>query len=165
MALSLIVAVAKNRVIGQQNKMPWHLPAELQYFKRITMGHPIIMGRKTFEAIGKALPGRQNIVVSRNAGFVAAGAEVVQSIDDAIAHCKAADAFIIGGATLYSEALPYADKLYLTEVDATPVGDTFFPALNKNEWRETSRERREADEKNVFAVEYVVLERIDIHAA
>lgn len=160
MSLFLIVAIAKNRVIGYQNKMPWHLPAELQYFKRITMGHPIIMGRKTFESIGRPLPGRQNIVVSRNTGFTATGVEVTHSIDEAIALTAGADAFVIGGATLYIEALPRADKLYVTEVDATPEGDTFFPVLNKDEWHEASRERREKDEKNIFAVDYVVLDRV-----
>ncbi len=160
MSLLLIVAIAKNRVIGYENKMPWHLPAELQYFKRITMGHPIIMGRKTFESIGRPLPGRQNIVVSRNTGFTATGVEVTHSIDEAIALTAGADAFVIGGATLYIEALPRADKLYVTEVDATPEGDTFFPVLNKGEWHEASRERREKDEKNIFAVDYVVLDRV-----
>ena len=160
MSLSLIVAIAKNRVIGHQNKMPWHLPAELQYFKRITMGHPIIMGRKTFQSIGRPLPGRQNIVVSRNTGFTATGVEVVHSIDEAIALTAGEDAFVIGGATLYIEALPRANKLYVTEVDATPEGDTFFPLLNAHEWRETSREHREKDEKNIFAVDYVVLDRV-----
>ena len=160
MSLSLIVAIAKNRVIGHQNKMPWHLPAELQYFKRITMDHPIIMGRKTFESIGRPLPGRQNLVVSRNTGFTATGVEVVHSIDDAIALTAGADTFVIGGATLYIEALPRADKLYVTEIDATPEGDTFFPALNEHEWREASRERREKDEKNIFSVDYVVLDRV-----
>ena len=152
--------MARNRVIGHQNKMPWYLPAELAYFKRITLGHPIIMGRKTFESIGRPLPGRQNIVVSRNAAFTAAGVEVVHSMEDAIARAGDVNAFVIGGATLYLEALPHADKLYLTEVDATPEGDTFFPALNENEWREISRERREKDEQNSLAVEYVVLDRL-----
>ena len=159
-SLSLIVAIAKNRVIGHQNKMPWHLPAELQYFKRITMGHPIIMGRKTFESIGRPLPGRQNIVVTRNAGFAASGVDVVHSVDAAIGICAQPNAFIIGGATLYSEALAYADKLYITEVDAMPEGDTFFPVINQADWQEVSRERREADEKNMFAVDYVVLNRV-----
>lgn len=152
--------MARNRVIGHQNKMPWYLPAELAYFKRITLGHPIIMGRKTFESIGRPLPGRQNIVVSRNAGFIASGVTVVHSINNAMAQAGAADAFVIGGATLYLEALPNVDKLYLTEVDATPEGDTFFPALNEHEWREISRERREKDEHNLLAVEYVVLDRL-----
>ena len=140
--------------------MPWHLPAELQYFKRITMGHPIIMGRKTFQSIGRPLHGRQNIVVSRDTGFNATGVEIVHSIDEAVALTAREDAFVIGGATIYIEALPRANKLYVTEVNATPEGDTFFPLLDALEWRETSRERREKDEKNIFAVDYVVLERI-----
>ena len=160
MPLSLIVAIAKNRAIGHENKMPWHLPAELQYFKKVTMGHPIIMGRKTFESIGRPLPGRRNIVVTRNADFVAAGVEIVHSIRAAITATANESAFIIGGATLYIEALPLADTLYITEVDANPEGDTFFPELNPQEWHEVSREHRVADEKNIFAVDYVVLNRL-----
>lgn len=158
--LSLIVAIAKHRVIGHQNKMPWHLPAELAYFKRVTMGHPIIMGRKTFESIGRPLPGRRNIVVSRNPGFHGEGLEVAHTLQAAITLCANSDAFVIGGATLYIEALARADKLFITEIDAAPEGDTFFPPINADEWRETSRERREADEKNPHAVEFVVLERV-----
>jgi dihydrofolate reductase len=162
--LSLIVAIAKNRVIGFENKMPWHLPAELAYFKRVTMGHPIIMGRKTFESIGRPLPGRRNIVVSRDRAYAAAGVDVVHSLDAATAACKNENAFIIGGATLYAEALPKVDRLYITEIDASPDGDTFFPALDGREWKETSRERRERDEKNQFDVSFIVLDRIVQHA-
>jgi dihydrofolate reductase len=162
--LSLIVAIAKNRVIGFENKMPWHLPAELAYFKRVTMGHPIIMGRKTFESIGRPLPGRRNIVVSRDRAYVAAGVDVVHSLEAATATCKNENAFIIGGATLYAEALPKVDRLYITEIDASPDGDTFFPALDGREWKETSRERRERDEKNQFDVSFIVLDRIVQHA-
>ncbi len=159
MRLSLIVAVAKNRVIGNKNEMPWHLPADFAYFKKITIGHPIIMGRKTFESIGRPLPGRRNIVVSRNPVFRADGVEVVASLELAINACHREDAFVIGGATLYAEALPRVDRVYLTEVDAAPDGDTLFPVLDKNQWREIERERREADEKNIHAMEFVVLER------
>jgi dihydrofolate reductase len=158
--LSLIVAIAKNRVIGFENKMPWHLPAELAYFKRVTMGHPIIMGRKTFESIGRPLPGRRNIVVSRDRAYAAAEVEIVHSLAAATAACKNENAFIIGGATLYAEALPKVDRLYITEIDASPEGDTFFPALDGREWKETSRERRERDEKNQFDVSFIVLDRI-----
>ena len=158
--LSLIVAIAQHRVIGLQNKMPWHLPAELAYFKRITMSHPIIMGRKTFDSIGRPLPGRRNIVVSRNSGFRANGIEVAHTLEAAIALCGATDVFVIGGATLYGETLARADKLFITEIDAAPVGDTFFPPIDTDEWRETSRERREADEKNPYAMEFVILERV-----
>ena len=159
MRLSLIVAVAKNRVIGNKNEMPWHQPADFAYFKKITIGHPIIMGRKTFESIGRPLPGRRNIVVSRNPVFRADGVEVVASLELAINACHREDAFVIGGATLYAEALPRVDRVYLTEVDAAPDGDTLFPVLDKNQWREIERERREADEKNIHAMEFVVLER------
>ena len=166
MRLSLIVAVAKNRVIGNNNEMPWHLPADFTYFKKITTGHPVIMGRKTFESIGRPLPGRRNIVVSRNPAFRADGVEVVATLQQAIDACnnqhECTEAFVIGGATLYAEALPHVDRVYLTEVDAAPDGDTLFPALDKNQWREISRERREADEKNIHAMEFVLLERITV---
>ena len=157
--LALIVAIAKHRVIGYQNKMPWHLPAELAYFKRVTMGHPIIMGRKTFESIGRPLPGRRNIVVSRNPDFHGEGIEVAHTLEAAIGMCAGSDAFVIGGATLYVEALMRADQLFITEIDAAPAGDTFFPSISAEDWRETYREHREADEKNPHALEFVVLER------
>ena len=159
MRISLIVAMAKNRVIGNNNKMPWHLPADFAYFKKITSGHPIIMGRKTFESIGHPLPGRRNIVVSRNPVFRADGVDVVASLEAAIEVCGNADGFVIGGATLYAEALPRVERIYLTEVDASPKGDTLFPELDRHEWREIARERREVDGKNDHAMAFVVLER------
>ena len=159
MLLSLIVAMAKNRVIGSNNQMPWHLPADFAYFKKVTLGHPVIMGRKTFDSIGRPLPGRRNIVVSRNPAFRAEGVDVMTSLDAAIKICQNTEAFVIGGATLYAEALPHADRLFITEVDASPNGDTVFPSLDKNLWREISRERLEADEKNIHAMEFVVLEK------
>jgi len=158
--LSFIVAIAKQRVIGYRNGMPWHLPAELAYFKRTTMGHPIIMGRKTYESIGRPLPGRRNIVVSRNSDFHGEGIEVAHSLDAAIALCAGRDAFVIGGATLFAEALEHADRLFITEIDAAPEGDTFFPPISTQQWREGSREHREADAKNPYAMEFVVLERV-----
>ena len=158
--LSLIVAVAKNNVIGNAGAMPWHLPAELAYFKRVTTGHPVIMGRKTYESIGRPLPNRRNIVVSRNANFRAEGCELAATLANAIALCAGQDAFIIGGATLYNEALPITQKLYLTEIDAALIGDTFFPALNEKHWLEVSREARARDEKNNYAVVFRVLERV-----
>ena len=159
MRLSLIVAMAKNRVIGSNNQMPWHLPADFAYFKKVTLGHPVIMGRKTFESIGRPLPGRRNIVVSRNPAFRAQGVDVMTSLDAAIKACQNTEAFVIGGATLYAEALPHADQLFITEVDASPNGDTLFPSLDKNLWREITRERRKADENNIHAMQFVVLER------
>ena len=163
MRISLIVAMAKNRVIGSKNKMPWHLPADFTYFKKVTMGHPVIMGRKTFESIGRPLPGRRNFVISRNAALRADGVEFVTSLDAAIDACASQntcqEAFVIGGATLYFEALAHADRIFVTEVDALPEGDTFFPILDAKQWREVARERCEADGKNAHAMEFTVLER------
>jgi dihydrofolate reductase len=157
--LSLIVAMAKNRVIGHENKMPWHLPAELAYFKRITTGHPIIMGRKTFESIGRPLPGRRNIVVSRNTNFHAQGVEVSTSLESALALCAKDNPFVIGGASLYAEALTLAQQLYITEINADLVGDTFFPPISDSLWKEESREARSRDEKNIYDLQFVVLQR------
>ncbi len=162
--LSLIVAVAKNRVIGYENKMPWHLPAELAYFRRITTGHPIIMGRKTFQSIGRPLPDRRNIVVSRNATFAAEGIDVSTSLEEALGLCSADDPFVIGGATLYAEALGAADQLYITEIDADLKGDTFFPLIDDLIWEEQSREVRPKDEKNIFDLAFVVLRRRKIRS-
>jgi len=158
--LNLIVAVAHNNVIGMAGKMPWHLPAELAYFKRITMGHPIVMGRKTFDSIGRPLPGRRNIVVTANAAWHHEGVEVAGSIEEALSMLEGSSAFVIGGATLYAAALPVADRVYLTAIDATVDGDTFFPELAPETWREVSRERREQDEKNAYDVDFVVFERM-----
>lgn len=158
--ISLIVAMAKNRVIGNNNQMPWHLPADFAYFKKVTLGHPVIMGRKTFLSIGRPLPARRNIVVSRNPAFRADGIDLAASLDEAVNMCQNEKPLVIGGASLYAEALSRVDRVYLTEVDATPDGDTFFPELDEKAWREISRERREADEKNVHAMEFVVLDRI-----
>lgn len=155
--LSLIVAMTKNRVIGYQNKMPWHLPAELAYFKQITTGHPIIMGRKTFDSIGRPLPNRRNIVVSRNTNFHSSGVEVANSLENALAFCANENPFVIGGASLYAEALAIAQKLYITEIDADLIGDTFFPPIDNSVWKEESREARVKDEKNIFDLQFVIL--------
>ncbi len=157
--LSLIVAMAKSRVIGYENKMPWHLPAELAYFKRITTNHPIIMGRKTFESIGRPLPNRRNIVISRNAHFHSSGVEISNSLENALALCAKDNPFVIGGASLYAEALNVAQCLYVTEIDADLVGDTFFPPIDNSVWREESREVRTKDEKNIYDLQFVVMKR------
>lgn len=162
MSLNFIVAMAKNRAIGINNQLPWHLPADFAWFKKNTLGHTVIMGRRTFESIGKPLPGRRNIVVSRNKNWFAEGCEVFVSLDTALDSCAPKEQiFVIGGASLFGEALPNADRLYVTEVDAAPEGDTFFPALNSEMWREESREHRAADEKNVYAMDFVILNRIN----
>jgi dihydrofolate reductase len=154
--LTLIVARARNGVIGKDNAMPWKIPGEQAYFKRVTMGHPIIMGRKTWESIGRPLPGRRSLVVTRNPGFVAAGAEVVTSLDAALAACaEAAEAFVIGGAELYRLALPRADRLLVTEIDHDFDGDTTFPAPDSVRWREVARDHHAPTEERPFAVDYV----------
>jgi len=154
--LTLIVARARNGVIGKDNAMPWKIPGEQAYFKRVTMGHPIIMGRKTWESIGRPLPGRRSIVVTRNPGFVAAGAEVVTGLDAALAACAgAAEAFVIGGAELYCLALPRADRLLITEIDHDFDGDTTFPAPDPMRWRETARDHHAPAVDRPFAVDYV----------
>ena len=141
MKISLIVARARNGVIGRGNALPWRLPEDLAHFKRTTMGHPIIMGRRTWDAIGRPLPGRRSIVVTRNPAWQAVGAERAGSIADAIALCGDADrAFVIGGAQLYRQALETADAVLVTEIDRDIDGDTTFPALAPADWVETARE-------------------------
>jgi dihydrofolate reductase len=142
MKISLIVAMSSNRAIGLNNQMPWHIPADLKRFKQITMGHPIIMGRKTFDAIGRLLPGRANIIVSRNSAYQQQGCVVVDSIEAAIKHgCQLADeVFVIGGSTLYEATLPIADTLYVTEIKKDFEGDTFFPDFDRSHWVEVERE-------------------------
>lgn len=158
--ITLVVAHSRNRVIGRNGGMPWHLPADLARFKSLTMGKPIVMGRRTFESIGKPLPGRQNIVVTRDREFAAAGAEVAQSLDDALALAGAVEeVMVIGGGQLYREMLPLADRILLTEIDATLDGDTYFPELG-DQWREVARESRRADDRNPYNLSFVTLERV-----
>ncbi len=158
--VSLIVAADENNVIGRGGAMPWHLPADLAHFKRITMGKPIVMGRRTFEAIGRALPGRRSIVVSRSADFAAPGVEHAASLEAALALAgDAEEVMVIGGGELYRAALPLAQRIYLTRVHAKIEGDTFFPELDDSMWKETARENRAADEKNAYALTFMTLER------
>ncbi len=160
MRRSLIVARARNGAIGLANAMPWHLPADLAHFKRTTLGHPVIMGRRTWESIGRALAGRRNIVVSRTPGFRAEGAQVVGSLAEAWRAAEGAEeAFVIGGARLYAEALPEAERVYLTDVVGEVAGDTFFPGLDPREWRETVLAEQPADERNPYALRFLLLER------
>jgi dihydrofolate reductase len=156
--ISLIVAMSRNRVIGRDGKLPWHLPDDLQRFKAVTMGKPIVMGRKTYESIGRPLPGRRNIIVTRNAGYRADGCTVVHSIEDALRSIVAEEVMIIGGATLYGECLPAAARIYLTRVDAEVKGDVSFPVLS-GDWRESTRTHHPADERHRFDFDFVVLER------
>jgi dihydrofolate reductase len=164
--LAVIVAAAENGVIGADNKLPWHLPEDLRYFKRITMGKPIVMGRKTFESIGRPLPGRTNIVISRNPGFSAEGIRVVASLEDALALAAevaaaegAQEVMVIGGAQVYQRALEQAQRLYLTRVHATVEGNAYLPELVWENWVERSRERHPASAENPYDYSFIIYDR------
>lgn len=161
MKIALIAALAKNRVIGKDNDMPWHIPEDLRFFKRSTLGKPMIMGRKTFESLPGLLPKRRHIVVSRQADLVLEGAETVSSLEAACALAaedNAAEIMVIGGAQLYELALPKASRLYLTYIHESFEGDTFFPEFNSDDWQEVSREDK-VSEKSDIRFSWVVLER------
>jgi dihydrofolate reductase len=168
MKISMIAAMGNHNVIGFNNQLPWHLPADLQYFKQCTLHKPIIMGRSTFESIGRILPGRQNIVVTRNLNYKInapvpenASLTIVHSLEEAIANLRVntTEAMIIGGSTLFNEALPKTDRLYLTLIHHDFKGDTFFPKIDQNQWQEMWREDHKADEKNQYDYSFVVLEK------
>ena len=155
----LIAAVARNGVIGANGKLPWHLPDDLKHFKNLTLGHPIIMGRRTWESLGKPLPGRENIVVSRTAGFEAPGASAASSVEAAVALCAGeAVAFVIGGAEIYAAALPLADGLVLTEIQKDYEGDTRFPDWDREAWRVSQKETHTSTDGVRF--DFVLYERI-----
>jgi len=161
--VSHIVAHTKNHVIGKDNKMPWHLPADLKFFKKTTMGKPIIMGRKTFESIGRPLPGRLNIIITRNKEFQAKGVEVTHSVLSALLlaarESDAEEIMIVGGANLYQQTLPYIDRVYQTRIDVEMEGDVFYPQLRNEEWEEISNEEYPADEKNKFNLQFLQYDR------
>ncbi len=154
--LAMVVAVADNGAIGKDGKVPWRIPEDLKHFKNVTMGHAIIMGRKTWDEVGRPLPGRRNLVVSRNAGLVLEGAEVLATLEAAIAAARTTDGepHVIGGSAIYAAAMPLATRIHLTEVHRDVDGDTFFPPFDRSAWREV--ERRRADTEGV---EFVTLER------
>lgn len=167
LAVAFIVAVARNGVIGRDGQLPWRLSTDLKLFRRLTMGKPIVMGRKTWESLAKRpLDGRDNIVVTRDATFQAEGAMVAHSVDDALRIARAAadarqadEVMVIGGEEIFRSTLAEADRIYLTEVHAEPAGDTFMPPLDQSQWQERSRERLERGPKDEFDAELVVLER------
>jgi dihydrofolate reductase len=162
--LSLIVARARNGVIGRANGLPWRLPEDLAHFKRATMGHPVVMGRRTWESIGRPLPGRRNVVVTRTPGWQADGAEVAGSLDEALAACGAVDdVFVIGGAALYATALSRADAVLVTEIDRDIDGDTFFPPLDPAAWIEVARDPRPASGPDALPFAFVRYERATPH--
>jgi len=159
--LTLIVAVADNGVIGRQNELPWRLPEDLKRFKALTMGKHIVMGRKTFDSIGKPLPGRTNIVITRQADLSVPGCVVVDSLSAALtAAGKVDEVMVIGGGEIYRQALPQADRVHLTAVHAAIDGDARFPVLDAQQWREVTREDYPADERHAHAYSFVTLERV-----
>ena len=161
MKISLIVAMATNRAIGLNNQMPWHLSADLKKFKAITMGSPILMGRKTFESIGRPLPGRENIVISRNTEYQQQGCTVFNSVEQAITACQQyKEVFVIGGATFYDVMIDKADCLYLTQINQSFDADTFFPEIKPEQWKELSREDINNDPSVDFSYSFLILERI-----
>lgn len=155
--ISIIVAMSKNRVIGVKNSLPWHISEDLKRFKRLTTGYPIIMGRKTFESIGKPLPERRNIVISRNQNLKVQDVEVVKSIEDALKICSSENLiYIIGGEQIYNLAMPYANNIHLTEVNKEVEGDAFFPEFDKKEWKEIARENsKDFNDTSYSFVEYI----------
>lgn len=160
MVISLIAALTTNRVIGRDNTLPWHLPKDLQHFKSLTLGKPIIMGRKTYQSIGRPLPQRQNIIITRDKDFTAAGCTITHSLDEAInSVATEKELFIIGGAEIYQQALPSADFLHLTLIHADIPGNIYFPLIQQDDWQEINREDFLADQHNLYSFSFVTLKR------
>jgi dihydrofolate reductase len=162
MRLSILVAMAKNRVIGQNNQLPWHLPADLKHFKFLTMGQTIVMGRKTYESIGRPLPGRENIIITRQSGYDVQGATVVNSLEDALLICEESstinnESFIIGGEKLYRQTLDICQRMYITEIQSDFEGDVVFPKFDRNNWEEIQRDKHISDAQIEY--HFVILER------
>lgn len=165
MFISIIAAMDRNRVIGRNNQMPWYLPADFKYFKRITLGKPIIMGRKTYDSIGHPLPGRRNIIISHNAHLQIPDCEVLPSLEKALKlfeykNKNEDEVFIIGGASLFEQALPFANRLYFTFIDGDFAGDTYFPEWQQKDWQEMNRDSHKADASNPYNYHFVVLKPI-----
>ncbi|MCB1665103.1 MAG: type 3 dihydrofolate reductase [Pseudomonadales bacterium] len=166
MKLALIWAMARNRTIGRNNALPWHLSEDLKYFKRVTMGKPVIMGRKTWDSIGRPLPGRTNIVITRDSAFRAEGAKVVNTLEQALSVAESVgiidgseEVVVMGGEQIYALALPKADRLYMTEVHADVDGDAHFPEFDRTQWQELARENHAAAGPNPYDYSFVILER------
>jgi len=161
MIISFIVAMSKNRVIGKDNKLPWDLPADMKHFKDLTMGKPVIMGRKTYESIGRPLPDRTNIIITRDKDYKAEGCIVTSSVEGALdAAGDQEEIMVIGGSQIYKEFLPIANKIYLTIIDEEFEGDAFFPEYNEDEWKIIEKEEHEADKENKFKYTFLTLQRI-----
>lgn len=161
MIISIIVAVAQNGVIGSDNRLPWHLPDDLKRFKALSLGKPIVMGRRTFDSIGRPLPGRTNIVISRQSGLTIGGVRVVHSLDEALTAAGAVpEIVVIGGAEIFRQALPRTSTIHLTRVHVHAAGNVFFPELDPALWREAGVEHHPADERHQYALSFVTLQRI-----
>ncbi|AEY65246.1 dihydrofolate reductase [Clostridium sp. BNL1100] len=158
--ISMIWAMGQNNALGCKNRMPWYIPADFSYFKKITMGKTVIMGRKTFESLGKPLPGRKNIVITRETGYSPEGCTTVNSIQKAMDYTGEEEVFIIGGAEIYKEFLPIADRLYLTLIEKEFEADTFFPEIDYSQWKQVSCENGIKDEKNPYKYKWLIYERI-----
>lgn len=159
--ISFLLAMDRNALIGRDNSLPWHLPDDFRYFKKLTTGHPVIMGRKTFESVGKPLPGRQNIVLTRNNDFSPAGVDVYHSVEELLGSgiTFGKECFVIGGAHIFNTFIAYADRLYLTKIDAEFEGDTYFTVLESCQWRLVSNTPGILDRKNIFPHSFLVYER------
>jgi dihydrofolate reductase len=160
MRIAAIFAMSDNRVIGKNNQLPWHLPADMRHFKQLTMGKPILLGRKTYESIGHALPGRCNVVITRDVNFKAPGCVVANSLETALlAADYSEEIFVIGGAVLYQHLLPRTHRLYMTLIHHSFDGDAYFPELNIDEWQEIEREDHDADKDNIYSYSFITLDR------
>jgi dihydrofolate reductase len=162
MIIALVLAVSENGMIGKDNALPWRLPADLRYFRKVTASYPLIMGRKTFDSVGRPLPGRRNIVISRQSNLQVPGCDVVHSLSEAIELAQssgAAQVSIVGGAEIFRQALPLAHRIYLTRIHANFPGDAFFAIPNPRDWKETSREDHPADAENPFPYSFIIYER------
>ncbi len=162
MRISLVVAVSENNVIGQEGNLPWRLSADLKKFKKLTTGHRILMGRKTYESIGRPLPNRRNVVITRNPDYLVEGVEIFSSLEKALEVARSqneSEIFIIGGGEIYRQCLDYADRIYLSRVKVVLEGDTFFPELDLEEWQEIEKQEFKADEKNDYDFDFIILER------
>lgn len=159
--ISFIVAMDQNRVIGKDNQLPWHLPEDLKFFKRVTMGHPIAMGRKTHDSIGRILPGRENIIITRQKDYQSEGCKVFYSIGDFVEYARKQndEIFVIGGAEIFKETFTYADRLYITHINEEFQGDTYFPEFNESEWELSSSDKGLKDEKNPYDYEFRIYQR------
>jgi dihydrofolate reductase len=161
MILSLIAAIGNNNVIGKHNKLLWDMPADMKYFRTTTSGHPVIMGRKTFESIGQPLPKRRNVVITQNPHYSQAGMEVVHSLDEALALFQNSDeeVFCIGGGEIYRHAIEKADKLYITRIETEPEGDSYFPGISSDTWEEISRDHHDKDKENPFPYTFLIYKK------